>query len=84
MDGSFPAALQQSPRSPCVVVNVLLELREVMVEGQMNDAVRLGRSVAQAVEVLDVAILHLGPQLLAEHQPRPLNVSAPAHDVCPN
>jgi hypothetical protein len=27
----------------------------------MNDAVRLGRSVAQAVEVLDFAIFHIGP-----------------------
>jgi hypothetical protein len=32
-----------------------------MVEGQMDDAVRLGRSVAETVEVLGVAVLHLGP-----------------------
>jgi hypothetical protein len=30
--------------------------------GKMDDAVRLGRSVPQALEVLDVAILHLGPR----------------------
>jgi hypothetical protein len=44
-----------------VVITVLLQLREVVVEGQMNDTVRLGRSVAQAVEILEVAILHIGP-----------------------
>ena len=31
-----------------------------MVEGQMDHAVGIGRSVAQAVEVLEVAMKHLG------------------------
>ncbi len=66
-----------------VVVAVLLKLREVVVEGQVNDAVRLGRSVAQAVEVLDVAMLHLGARLLAELQRRPPIASAPAPDALP-
>lgn len=34
-----------------------------MIKGKMNDTVGLGRSVAQAVEVLDVALMHLGSRL---------------------
>jgi len=44
-----------------VVITVLLELREVVVEGQMNDAVCPCCSVAQAFEVLDVAMEYFGP-----------------------
>ena len=32
-----------------------------MVEGQMNDSVRIGCSFAQTVEVFDVAMKYLGP-----------------------
>ena len=44
-----------------VVINILLELRKVVVEGKMNHTVCPRRSFAQAIEILDVAVKHLSP-----------------------
>ena len=66
-DDERPARSQRhlAHRLDClaVVLAVLLELGEVVIKGKMNDTVGLGRSVAQAVEVLDVALMHLGSRL---------------------
>ena len=45
------------------VGSVLLKLREVVIEGQVNDAFGIGSPFAKAVKVFEVAVEGLGPCL---------------------